>query len=190
MKLFEQCARRWVILVAALMALPLAAEPDALQICVSCHGKDGVGINADYANLGGQNKAYLVNQLYAFRNGDRKNAVMNGMAAGLSDADIEALAAWYSGQQWVTQNNGDASLVEEGRNRAGYCHACHGMQGHPVAEEWPIIAGQSALYIENQLMGFKNGARYHPLMANVVKNLDPAAMKALAAYYTQVTKAD
>ena len=27
MKFFEQCARRWVILVAALMALPLAAEP-------------------------------------------------------------------------------------------------------------------------------------------------------------------
>ena len=30
----------------------------------------------------------------------------------------------------MTQNNGDASLVEEGRNRAGYCHACYGMQGH------------------------------------------------------------
>ena len=41
-----------------------------------------------------------------------------------------------------------------------------------MAQEWPIIAGQSALYVENQLMGFKNGARYHPLMANVVKNLD------------------
>ncbi len=190
MKLFNQCARRWVILVAALMAPPLTAEPEALSICAACHGKNGVGINPEYANLGGQHEAYLVNQLHAFRSGERKHPKKNDLAAGLSDSDIQELAAWYAQQEWVTQNNGNANLVEEGLNRAGYCHACHGMQGHPVALEWPIIAGQSAPYIENQLMGFKEGLRYHPLMVNVVKNLDPAAMKALAAYYTQVTKVD
>jgi len=179
-----------------LLAIGLAAssyalgEPAALQACIACHGKDGVGLAPTYANIGGQHEAYLALQLRAFRSGARKNALMNGMAAGLSDADIAELARYYASQPWVTTDNGKSALVKEGLNRAGYCHACHGMQGHPVANEWPIIAGQSAPYLESQLMGFKNGTRYHPLMANVVKNLEPAAMTALAAYYTQLTKSD
>ena len=78
---------------------------------------------------------------------------------------------------------------KRGRNRAGYCHACHGMQGAPVADEWPILAGQNAAYIAAQLAGFKSGLRYHPLMVNVVKDLDPTAMAALGAYYSQVPPA-
>jgi cytochrome c553 len=39
-------------------------------------------------------------------------------------------------------------------------------------------------------MGFKRGARYHPLMANVVKELEPSAMAALGAYYAQVIRED
>lgn len=190
MNVFTKLVLKSSILWAGLLALPLGAEPAALQTCISCHGKDGVGISAEYANLGGQHEAYLALQLHAFRSGERKNAVMNGMAAALSDADIEELAAWYAAQEWITADSGDASRIAQGQNSAGYCHACHGMQGHPVANEWPVIAGQSAPYLENQLAGFKNGSRYHPLMVNVVKNLSPEAMKNLASYYTQVTRAD
>ena len=64
------------------------------------------------------------------------------------------------------------------------------MHGYPVAAEWPILAGQSAPYIAKQLMGFKLGARYHPLMADAVKNLDASAMSALGAYYAQVVRQD
>ena len=144
------------------------------------------------ALLAGMQTAVVVAQdaEQAFRSGDRNNPIMNPIAAQLSDQDIVELASWFSGQPLVAAANGNAALVEEGRNRAGYCHACHGMQGHPVATEWPILAGQSAPYIANQLMGFKRGARYHPLMANVVKDLEPAAMSALGAYYAQVIRKD
>jgi cytochrome c553 len=64
---------RFAVCMAALTIIlgapSLAAEPKALAVCAACHGKDGVGINADYANLGGQNAAYLVLQLQAFRSG-------------------------------------------------------------------------------------------------------------------------
>ena len=183
-------AKNVLLIIGLLASGQIAAEPGALQTCVACHGKNGVGLAPDYANLGGQHEAYLAIQLRAFRSGERKNVVMNGMAAQLSDSDIDELARYYAEQPWVTTDNGQSALVDEGLNRAGYCHACHGMQGHPVANEWPIIAGQSAPYIENQLMAFKSGSRYHPLMANVVKDLKPAAMTALAAYYTQLTKTD
>jgi cytochrome c553 len=165
-------------------------EPAALATCVACHGKNGVGIDPSYANLGGQNTAYLALQLKGFRSGHRSNLIMNRIAGQLSDQDINALAQWFSEQPLVTAVNGNPDLVEEGRNRAAYCHACHGMQGHPVAVEWPIIAGQSAPYIQNQLMAFKQGTRYHPLMANVVKDLEASAMSALGAYYAQVVRQD
>jgi len=170
--------------------LAMAEEPAALATCAACHGKSGVGIDPSYANLGGQNAPYLVLQLKAFRSGERNNPIMNPIAAQLSDEDITELALWFSEQPLVVAANGNPALMEEGRNRAGYCHACHGMQGHPVATEWPILAGQSAPYIANQLMGFKRGARYHPLMANVVKDLEASAMSALGAYYAQVVRED
>lgn len=177
-------------LILGLASQAVSAEPAALQTCVSCHGKTGRAINPEWANLGGQHEAYLALQLKAFRSGARENAVMNGIAAGLSDQDIAELAAWFSKQPHVTAANGNPDLVEQGRNRAGYCHACHGMKGRPVANEWPILAGQSAPYIANQLAAFKGGTRHHPLMANVVRDLQPTAMAALGAYYAQVPSND
>jgi cytochrome c553 len=167
-----------------------ADEPAALATCVACHSKAGVAADPSWPNLGGQHEAYLAIQLKAFRSGERKNALMSPMAANLSDSDIAELAVWFAAQQVITAASGDDALVEEGRNRAGYCHACHGMQGHPVANEWPIIAGQNADYVSSQLMAFQQGQRHHPLMANIVRDLSADAMAALGAYYSQVTKRD
>ena len=165
-------------------------EPAALGTCIACHGKSGMAVSAEYPNLGGQYEDYLTLQLTNFRSGDRQNAVMNGIAAQLTDADIAALSAWFSAQPHHTAANGDAKLVEEGRNRAAYCHACHGMQGHPVAEVWPILSGQSAPYLANQMAGYKQGTRHHPLMVNVVRDLSAPAIAALSAYYSQHIKPD
>lgn len=178
------------ILVGVGMTNLAFGDPATLATCISCHGKSGQSVNPQWPNLGGQHATYMAIQLKAFRSGERQNAVMNGIAAGLTDTDIEELSAWYSTQPHVTAANGKAELVEQGQNRAGYCHACHGMQGQPVADEWPVLAGQNASYIAKQLAAFKSGARYHPLMANVVRDLERPAMMALGAYYAQVPNND
>jgi cytochrome c553 len=68
-------------------------------VCQSCHGVDGnLSLQDDYPKLGGQHYDYLVQALKAYRSGDRENAIMAGFAAGLSDQDIEDLAAWYASQ--------------------------------------------------------------------------------------------
>lgn len=64
--------------------------------CRLCHGVDGVSVAGDIPNLAGQRKAYLVAQLTAFREGRRKNELMNAVAAQLPPAEIEALAAYWS----------------------------------------------------------------------------------------------
>jgi len=67
--------------------------------CFSCHGPQGQSLNPEYPNLAGQNEKYLTQQLLAFKNGDRKNPVMNPMAGQLKDEDISHIAAFFSSQK-------------------------------------------------------------------------------------------
>jgi cytochrome c553 len=81
----------------------VGTAPKAAQTCLACHGNhginDGIGLLPEYPNLTGQHPDYIEHTLKAYRSGQRKNAVMAGMSAGLTDADIEALATYYGRQQ-------------------------------------------------------------------------------------------
>jgi cytochrome c553 len=77
----------------------IGTAPKAAQTCVACHGIDGIGILPEYPNLAGQHKDYIETALKAYRSGQRKNPVMGGMAAPLTDADIRELARYYSSQR-------------------------------------------------------------------------------------------
>ena len=66
------------------------------------------------------------------------------------------------------------------------CKACHGMAGVPVADEWPVLAGQQAAYLQKQLAAFKSGERINPLMQAAIAHLGDPEYKALAAYYSQL----
>jgi cytochrome c553 len=73
-----------------------AGRAKAESVCAVCHGVDGLAKIAEAPNLAGQNEAYLMAQLQAFKAGDRKNEMMSIVIQNLSDADIENLAAYYS----------------------------------------------------------------------------------------------
>lgn len=64
--------------------------------CKSCHGETGKSPTPMYPHLAGQYKDYMVQALKGYRSGDRTNSIMNRQAAALSDAQIEALAAYYA----------------------------------------------------------------------------------------------
>ena len=68
------------------------------QVCASCHGVNGNSEITMYPKLAGQYKDYLSIALHAYKSGSRKNAIMSGFAAGLSDQDIEDLSDYYSQQ--------------------------------------------------------------------------------------------
>ena len=77
--------------------------PPQVAACVACHGENGLGIDAPLTPkppvLAGQHVDYLEQALNAYRNGRRKNVVMNGMARLLtSDADVKIAAAYFAGQ--------------------------------------------------------------------------------------------
>ena len=82
--------------VQTAMAGDAAAGKSRAASCAACHGVTGISSNDMWPNLAGQKETYLVLQLKAFRDGNRKNPMMAPMAAGLSDDDIANLAAYYA----------------------------------------------------------------------------------------------
>ncbi len=75
---------------------PAANAPEAAQVCVACHGGNGVAVLPEYPNLAGQHADYLERALEEYKKGARKNPIMAGFAATLTPADMKALAAYYS----------------------------------------------------------------------------------------------
>jgi cytochrome c553 len=65
--------------------------------CAACHGSNGAGVPIQYPRLGGQYADYTVVQLKAFRSEERVNTVMNGVAAKLSDREVQAVAEYIAG---------------------------------------------------------------------------------------------
>ena len=77
-----------------------AADIDAgkakAAVCAACHGVDGKASVPVYPHLAGQNAAYLVKQLKAFKDGSRKEPLMVPFMVALTEADMENLAAYYA----------------------------------------------------------------------------------------------
>ena len=89
-----------MLLAGAAVAADLAnGEAKVKQICQACHGLDGnKTLTPDYPKLGGQYPDYLAKALRDYKSGQRKNAIMQGMAASLSTKDIDDISAYYAGQ--------------------------------------------------------------------------------------------
>jgi len=73
----------------------VAAGKAKAAVCAGCHGVAGISVIPNFPNLAGQKSAYLAKQLKAFRDKTRVDPTMSGMAAALTDADIENLAAYF-----------------------------------------------------------------------------------------------
>jgi cytochrome c553 len=74
-----------------------AGRQKAESVCSVCHGLDGLAKIPEAPNLAGQSEGYLIEQLNAFKSGERKNEMMSVVVQDLSPTDIENLAAYYSG---------------------------------------------------------------------------------------------
>lgn len=82
----------------------------AEQNCQACHGLDGNSDNAMYPRLAGQHADYMVHSLKQYQSGARSNAIMAPMAAGLSEADMKAVAAWYASRDGLTAPSAPRTL--------------------------------------------------------------------------------
>lgn len=77
-------------------AADIEAGKAKAAVCAACHGVAGKASVPVYPHLAGQQEAYLLKQLKAFKDGSRKEPLMVPFMAPLTDADMENLAAYYA----------------------------------------------------------------------------------------------
>lgn len=204
----------FALLAAVLVAAPAAAiEGDAAAgekkaaACAACHGPSGKGSTSDFPKLAGQRAEYTFKQLVDFKQGRRKNPIMQAQASGLSQQDMADLAAFYA-EQTLEVEAADPELVGLGEKlyRGGdlerglpACSGCHGPAGDGVmGAAFPALGGQYAAYLETQLEAFRAAGRNDldapqirtndaeadaaGMMQDVASKLSDRQIKALASY--------
>lgn len=162
-------------------------------VCSGCHGEAGMSTSPAFPNLAGQHSDFLVDALKAFKSGVRKNDTMSPMVAGLNEADIRNVAAYFS-RFSCGVTGGDKTKAALGKTKAANCAACHsagglygpGAPGVSGVPTWPNLAGQNAEYLANTLKSYQDGSRTHPVMTSVAKTLSEADIDHLSAYYASM----
>ncbi|MFA5171311.1 MAG: c-type cytochrome [Sulfuriferula sp.] len=166
--------------------------------CVGCHGAHGEGMPANgFPRLAGQNAEYLQTQLVALANGQRVNVMMTPIAKTLNADERAAVARYYAGlgstvgiNEAVPEiNSAGARLATQGRWPQGLpaCIQCHGAMGAGVGSVFPALAGQSAIYIENQLRAWQQGTRTQGplgLMKVIASKLSATDIHDVAMYFS------
>jgi cytochrome c553 len=148
--------------------------------------------------LAAQLAPYIELQLHAFKDQSRADpdaqAYMWGMASQLSDANITALAAYFSAQPAAAGKPGNPALISQGKSlfdqgapaqQIPPCASCHGANAQGMAT-FPRLAGQHAPYLLRQLLVIQSVLRTAPVMHGVVKNLTRDQMQALVAYLESI----
>lgn len=70
-----------------------------VQVCAACHGKNGVSTTPTFPIIAGQYESYLLHALKAYRDGGRSNPIMGGQVGNMTDAQLQALATYFSQQE-------------------------------------------------------------------------------------------
>jgi cytochrome c553 len=197
------CALMWMAALA-IASCPASAQeskvdPDqvrrAVHVCAACHGEGGNSTVAMFPKLAGQQAAYTIAQLTAFRTQKRAEqdaqAYMWGISALLDDDTIQALGEYFASQTPAPGKPGDAKLTRKGKQiymegmpskGVQACRTCHGDDAEG-ASVFPRLAGQHAQYVFNQLKIFGTRLRPHGIvMMGVTKNMTPGEMRAVAEY--------
>jgi len=186
MKHYKQLAAVILLALSAsqttVAAVDINAGKERAAMCLNCHGQDGNSPSSNIPSLAGQKPAYIANQLRSFRSGARKDGMMNNMAKGLSNAEINNMAAFFTSLKNKSVGSNKKELIQEGKKLAsGMCFGCHGA-GAVGMGVTPRLAGQQPKYLVKQLKAFKNKTRKNPMMGSIAGGFSNDEIKALAEY--------
>ena len=176
-------------------AKPERGHAKAQEVCVSCHGEQGISVAPEFPHLAGQSGAAIYKQLNDYRTGSRTHQLMTDIAKALDKDMIADVAAYYAGRPKrnpnpVTLAESPPSIVrmvelgDPSRNIPP-CAACHRPgSGGPI--ETPILAEQGDEYLVAQLKLYATGERRNDVygrMRFIAAQLTEAEISGLARYY-------
>lgn len=94
-----RCVHRRLVPVlgsAAAHAADIAVGKAKAEMCVVCHGENGISQMENTPSLAGQPDQFIQWQLVFFRGGARKSDVMTPMAEQLTNDDVRNLGAYFA----------------------------------------------------------------------------------------------
>jgi len=173
---------------------PAKGQSIAAGVCAACHGTDGNSPIPSNPVLAGQHPEYLFKQLRNYKSGERKNPIMTGIAASLSEQDMRDVSAFYAAQKPRQGAARDAKLATAGQrlyrggnaaNAIAACAGCHSPSGAGIPAQYPRLKGQHADYTVAQLKAFRAGERANDengMMRGVAQRMTDQDMAAVAEY--------
>ena len=186
---------RFVVLAAsatlALGAMPghaadIAAGKEKAEMCVGCHGENGVPQEKTTPIIWGQHQGYLYLNLRDYKRGDRKDDQMTPVVDLLEREDMMALAEYFSKKKWPALGQPaaprDVAVRAQRANGSVGCTGCH--QDSYLGEgTQPRLAGQGREYLLQSMLDFRTRKRgNNPGMSDLMLATSEDDLKALAEY--------
>src|SRR5262245_39797283 len=184
----------WLAVCAALVfgavparAADVAAGKEKAELCVGCHGENGISQMQNMPSLAGQLDQFIQWQLVYFRAGARKNEQMQPIVEQLNNEDIRNLGAYYASLPPPAPRSDDnPDLSKKGAQAAvgRRCASCH-TDTYAGTKAVARVAGQREEYLVKALQDYKTGVRAGgamAAMADVAFPLSEEEIEALAHY--------
>jgi cytochrome c553 len=156
---------------------PAAGEPLS-AVCGGCHGAGGVSTDTATPSLASQDPRYLVDAIKAYRT-TRKREKMRLYVTGLSDKDIQDIAAFYSVQKSRAVEKGQ-TLVKDLTDR---CERCHGTEAEVPGMVVPKIKGQDRDYLVMALRAYRDDRRESSMMHKMSLPYSDSIIESLSSAY-------
>lgn len=166
------------------------AAPARAALCGACHGVDGNSTLALSPSLAGQPRVFLENTLIMIREGLRPIAAMKGQLDGVGDAEIVALAEFYS----RLPARAEAGPRDEAAWRRGealasrnLCGTCH-LPNYAGQQQMPRLAGQRQDYLAQSMREFRDNRTQgrDTQMNGVLRGYGDRDIDDLAHYFAQL----
>jgi cytochrome c553 len=182
---FAACA---VVILACVPArADIAAGKAKAELCVGCHGENGIAEMENMPSLAGQPDQFIQWQLVYFRAGTRKNEQMQPIVEQLSNEDIRNLGAYFASLPLPKNEKADddPELSKKGAQSAAgrRCASCH-LDDYAGTKGVARLAGQREDYLLKALRDYKSGQRSgaQAAMAEVAFSLHEEEIVALSHY--------
>jgi cytochrome c553 len=169
-------------------AADVAAGKEKAELCIGCHGENGISQMENIPSLAGQPDQFIQWQLVYFRAGARKNEQMQPIVEQLTNEDIRNLAAYFTSlaPPKATKPDDNPDLSKKGAQAAvgRRCASCH-TDTYAGTKAVARVAGQREEYLLKALHDYKSGVRSgggQAAMADVAYPLSAEEIEALAHY--------
>jgi cytochrome c553 len=178
------------LLAALFLSLPVSAaehQPQQVPLCESCHGPGGNSVTPNTPSIAAQPLTFLENQMVYFREGLRPAPVMQAILKPIPDADLVALAKYFSSQKAKVVETGapEAAKMKRGTELAKerHCGQCHAAKYQGQAQ-MARLAGQREDYLFQSMVEYRDGKRgaADTTMQEVMQGMKDEDVRALAHF--------